>query len=281
MTHQLRLTDNLKSFFDNDRKLIWDMILENRITELLDFLSGNEHPENVLENVLKELFTGSFSETLENQDLTTIRTDCSLLINSLIRVVVALDVNEQYENLLQQVADKVVDSLPGLVKDIRKQANGYPANSINAMVWMEAAGIRSGLGSLIYYYKEKQDLNREHLVTILRTQVTLSIMGHYKEEVGPDMLRAADIKERIGQPDVALNFYNAVKRDFEDELEWFLENPEVGADETERIILSSLKEACLSIDRLTSKSNYEKEIADIEKVLSREYVEEENDEDEE
>lgn len=146
---------------------------------------------------------------------------------------------------------------------------------------MEGAGVRAALNLLLYYYKQKQNAEPQLEAAYYRTRITLSIMGHYKNLVGPDMLETAHLFEKQGDLKRAKGFFEAVKNDFERELDWFMDSPEVGADEDERIILKSLKEAYENIDRINSTNDFAERCKLIDEALARKYTPFEMDEDDE
>jgi hypothetical protein len=141
--------------------------------------------------------------------------------------------------------------------------------------------MRASLNNLVTYYQLKEDTEAQHFTIVMRTKLTLAIMRNYKNVVGHDMIEAAQIKEIVGDTEAALAFYHAAVENLKDELQWFVESPEMGPNEDDAVILKSLKEAYLSVDRLNNTSELTKTCAIIDEVLSREYVEYDFEEDEE
>lgn len=283
MKNKLTLNETIESFLNTDNKQVWDLILDDKIEELKELLPRQE-ADGDLDTIIKELFVEGQSETLDSSDFVAISDGNSLIMRELVRLIFALDINGNYDDLRTMVAESILNPIPEIVKTIQIESRGYPRNSINALVWNEGAGVRNVLNALIYYYKLKEDSFDElHYATMLRTQITLAIMGHYKNLVGPDMIEAAKIKEQMGETEAALAFYRAIETDFKTELKWFVESPESGPSEDDVIILGSLKEALVSIDRLTGSEEYFNVCAQIDEILSREHIEEPDfdDEDEE
>lgn len=273
MTKKLTLNEEIQSFFDTDDKQVWDLILENKISDLLAILP-RETEDTTLDKIIGELFSVGNSDTLNNCDLSAIKEDNGNILRALARLIMALDINGNYEEILHNVETKVLMAVPDVVRKIQTEAAGYPRKPISALVWAEGAAIRAALNGLAYYYKEKEDSEHLHFAVMLRTQVTLAIMGHYKNIVGPDMIDAAQVKEKIGETDAALSFYNAVKKDFIGELNYFRSNPELGINEDDIIIFQSLKSALVAIDRLCDNNEHNEICGYIDEVLSREFVEE-------
>lgn len=283
MTNKLTLNDEIQTFLDTDDKELWNLILENKIEEAKAVLPREDNP--LLYEIVSELFTGEKSRTLTDYDFITLKEGNSILFKDMVRLVFALDVNGNYDNLRLQVGDKLFDVIPDIVQNVKEQSKGYPRNPMNALVWSEGAGFRSSLNALIYYYRLKEDnTDTLHFLIMNRTQITLSIMGHYRHLVGPDMIESAKIKEQLGNTEAALSFYRAVEADFKSELQWFVDTPEAGPNEEDVVSLESLKQALLAIDRLSGTDQYSRLCEQIDEVLSREHIEipdfDEDDEDE-
>ncbi|WP_255495140.1 hypothetical protein [Dysgonomonas sp. 521] len=284
MTKQLTLNENIQPFFEAKDKQIWDYILENKIDELLNYLPRQEG--NTLDIIISELLTGGKSDTLEQYDFKEISETTNSLFRDMERLVFALDINGNYEEIRESVVYRLFEEIPDIVEKIQKETTGYPTvRRVADEIIKEAAAMRASLNNLVVYYQIKEDTEALHFAIVMRTKLTLAIMSNYKNVVGHDMIEAAKIKETVGDTEAALVFYNAAKENLKGELHWFIESPEMGANEDDQVILSSLKEAYLSIDRLKGTSEFTKACAVIDEILSREYVEydfdEEDDDDEE
>ncbi len=283
MENRLTLNDDVKTFLEIDNRPIWRLIIENDIDNLLA-LSEEDEEEDVLE-IAKELFSNGESQTLKEYDFGTIRESNGAFIRDLVRLIFALDINGTQDEMSKKVADPIFDSLPALIEQIQKETFGYPARMVDNYILSEAALVRAALMNLIYYYKVRQDIDALHFVTVMRTTITLAIMRNYKNIVGHDMVETAGIKEKVGETEAALTFYNGARDNLKNELQWFVESPEMGPNEDDIIVLKSLKEAYMSIDRLNNTDEYTKICSLIDEVLTREYVEfdfdEEDDEDDE
>ncbi|MFT4223731.1 hypothetical protein [Dysgonomonas sp.] len=269
MENRLTLNDDIKTFLEIDNRPIWKLIIENDIDNLLA-LPGDD--EGVLD-VVKELFSNGESQILKEYDFETIRESNGAFIRDLVRLIFALDINGTQDEVLKKVADSIFDFLPVLIEQIQKETFGYPARMVDNYILSEAALVRAALMSLIYYYKVRQDIDALHFVTVMRTTVTLAIMRNYKNIVGHDMVETAGIKEKVGETEAALTFYNGARDNLKNELQWFVESPEMGPNEDDVAVLKSLKEAYMSIDRLNNTAEYTKACSLIDEVLTREYVE--------
>ncbi|WP_029906625.1 hypothetical protein [Prevotella sp. 10(H)] len=280
-TTRLTLNDEIKPFFETEDKQLWDLIIENNTDEVLAILPREHTEDENLDLIIKELLATGKSEVLESFDFVKIEEGNSALFRNLVRLLFALDINGNYEETRLVIADKLFDSLPDMVEQIQKEATGYPmTRRVDELTISEAVGLRASLINLIYYYRLKDDIEALHFVTILRSKITLAILGNYKNVVGHDMIESAQIKEKVGETDTALTFYNLVKDNLKGELHWFIESPEMGANEDDTVMLKALREAFSSIDRLKSTADFERECAIIDEILSREYEEFSFDDDE-
>lgn len=279
MTNKLTLNDEIKAFLDTDDKQIWDLIIEDKTEDLLSLLPREDAEDDTLEEIIKELISTGKSETLDNYDFVAIRDNNGLFVRNLVRFVYTLDINGNHEEIKSKVLNKLLDSFPQVVERIQKETFGYPARMVDNYILSESATIRAALMSLIFYYSKKEDLDALHFVTVMRTQITLAIMRNYKNIVGHDMIETARVKERVGEKEAALTFYNGALDNLKNELQWFMETPEMGPSEDDVVMLQSLKDAYQSIDRLNDTSEHVKVCELIDEILTREYVEFDFDED--
>lgn len=282
MTKQLTLNESIQPFFEAKDKQIWDCILENRMDDLLPLLSQEE--DNTLHVIIRELLTDGQSNTLDEYNLLIINEKTNTLFRDLERLIFALDINGNYEAIREKVVDRLFAVIPDIVQKIQKETFGYPNIRIDDRIITESAAMRASLNNLVVYFQLKEDIDAQHFTIVMRTQLTLALMRNYKNIVGHDMIEAARIKETVGETEAALAFYNAARENLKGELHWFIESPEMGPSEDDVVILSSLKEAYMSIDRLNGTSEYTETCTIIDEILSREYIEydfDEEDDDEE
>ncbi len=278
-TTRLTLNDEVKPFFETDDKEIWDLIIENRIDDLLAALPREE--DNTLDTIIKELLSTGKSESFETYDFIKIEEGNNALFRDLVRLVFALDINGNFEEVRLVLVDRMFDVIPVMVEQIQKESAGYPMRRVDETILVEGSTLRAALMSFVYYYRLKDDTEALHFVIVMRSKITLAIMSNYKNVLGHDMIESAQIKEKVGERDAALSFYNLVKENLKGELHWFVESPEMGANEDDTVMLRALREAYASIDRLKDTSEFEKVCAVIDEVLSREYEEFDFDDDEE
>ncbi len=273
MTNKLTLNDELQPLFENEDKQIWDLILDDKPDELLPILPREDVEDDTFDIILKELISTKESATLTSLNLASIQEGNAELSRDLIRLVFALDINGNCEEAKEAILQKLFDSFPELVEKIQVEAQGYPMRRIHDTIIAEAAGIRVALNMLTLYFQKKEDIDGLHFAVVLRTKITLSVLGNYKNVVGHDMIETAKVKERVGETAAALGFYNAAIENLKNELHWFVESPEMGPGEEDTIMLQSLKEAYQSVDRLNGTENFVAPCTTIDEILSREYIE--------
>lgn len=272
MKNKLTLNEEIEAFLNNDKKELWDAASTNDTNKILSITS--EDLDDELNKIVSELFTTGRSDTFENKNFALIKEGNSSLIRDLVRLVFSIDINGEREDLRIYIGKSLFDSVvPSTVNSIKEYVKNYPKNAINPLIWAEGAEMRSALNALIFYYKLKDNLDALHFLVMNRTQLSLSIMSHYKNILGPDMIEAAQIKEQIGEKDAALSFYKAIESEFKGELSWFTSTPEAGPSEEDIVILKALREALLSIDRLSNTDEYSATCEQIDEVLIREIFE--------
>lgn len=113
--------------------------------------------------------------------------------------------------------DRVLDVLRHLdseIESVRQQANGYPANHISALVWMNGAGYGNLARALTQHFQNAGWLKREENASALWAKATLAVCSHYHHMVGPAMIANADCHDRLGNTSCATQMYGGVVQDF-------------------------------------------------------------------
>lgn len=269
MMNKLIPNERILNFLDDEYKQIWNFIIEGDIPALLESLPEEEVN---LHKIIRELFTEGQSETLNEYDFSVIRDGNNTHVRDLVKLIFALNINGSYDEINNTVGNKLLNELPLFIEKVQDEAVGYPMRKVHDVILNEAASTRALLISLILCYRETDDIESLHATVMMRTKLTLAIMGRQKHVLGFDMIETAKVKELIGEQDAALSFYNAARDNLKDELQWFVESPEMGPDEDDIVMLQALKEAYLSIDRLNNVTESEKACALIDEILSREYI---------
>lgn len=141
---------------------------------------------------------------------------------------------------------------------IGENSNNYPHNSINGKIWMDGAGLRTRADELSAYFRNKNDDESTLQAIFLRSKITNTIMGHYPNLVGPDMVAVGLQCEKMGKNATAQQFLNAVVLDFTrlvQEVKEDMLNPEFVARDEEIPITESLVHALEGLKRLGEEIN--------------------------
>lgn len=272
MKNKLTLNEEIEAFLNSDKRELWGAILTNDTDKIFSIVENGE--EDILFAIVNELFTSNRSKTLEEKDFALIEEGNSVIVRDLVKLIFSLDINDEREEARAYVGERLFDSIiPRLTEAIKEEAKNYPKNAINPLIWGEGVEVRSALNALIFYYKLKDNTDALHFLIMNRTKVTLAVMSHYKDIVGPDIIESARVKEQMGDTETALSLYRIIESDFLKELSWFHSSPESSPSDEDIIILKSLKEALISIDRLSGSNNYDETCEQIDEVLSRESFE--------
>lgn len=272
MKNKLTLNEEIETFLNSDKRELWGAVTTNDTEKISSIIADDK--EDILNQITSELFANNKSDILDQKDFKSIKEgDCTLL-HDLVKLVFALDINGEREELRLYIGEKLFDiAIPNMVQTIKEEAKKYPKHLMNPILWAESIEMRSTLNALIFYYKLKDNIDALHFLIMNRTQLTLSIMDHYKHLVGSDLFESAQIKEQIGDKDTALSFYRMVEKHLLNELSWFVSSPESGPNEEDTIILKALKEALIAIDRLSNTEDYLTMCSQIDEVLERESFE--------
>ncbi len=135
------------------------------------------------------------------------------------------------------------------IENIRQQANGYPASSISALVWLNGAGYGNLACALTDHFHRAGWLKREENASALWAKVTLAVCSHYHHMVGPAMLANADCHDRLGNADRATQMFGGVVKDFAFIANDWANESDCPHDE-DRLAIESLQTA---VDRLLAR----------------------------
>lgn len=128
---------------------------EDRIDILKEYLS-KKIDKSKAEIIVDELFAQNQSPNLKPHDFVTVESINTGLYNDMVRLLIALYINGNYEKLRGTVSVKLVDVAKPIADNIEKEANGYPSNSSSiALIWTEGAGLRAAFNLLAYYYRQR------------------------------------------------------------------------------------------------------------------------------
>ncbi|MFO0879031.1 MAG: hypothetical protein U0840_16940 [Gemmataceae bacterium] len=159
----------------------------------------------------------------------------------------------------------VLRRLDSEVESVSQQANGYPANPISALVWMNGAGYGNLACALTHQFRAAGWLKREENASALWAKATLAVCSHYHHMVGPAMIANADCHDRLGNAARATQMYGGVVKDFAFIVDnWFNES-ESPSDE-DRLALESLQTAT---ERLLSRGTQALDGIDLSALQSK------------
>ncbi len=97
---------------------------------------------------------------------------------------------------------------------IGEHSNGYPQNPVNGKIWMDGVGLRTQADDLSKYFKNKEDDRNTLEAVFLKAKLTNTIMSHYPNLVGPDMIAVALQLEKTRNLQSAKRFFYLVVLDF-------------------------------------------------------------------
>ena len=190
-------------------------------------------------------------------ELPDLKTDFAFELSELCRFLFLLENKAEAKDLEKPLADHLVKLFDQLTEHIKVNAQDYPVNSMKAKTWMDGAAIRLGAQEMADYFGRKGDKTNEINMCFLKAKVTTSIMSHYPELVGPDMISVASKLEKKKARENAVNFYRPVLMDFQtflQEMEDAKEQDALKITEREEAILYSL---ILAVEGLTRLDGYE------------------------
>jgi len=184
----------------------------------------------------------------------------------LVSLLNALHNTRLFEQQVLMIEEFTIRTLITLADDVREASNGYPENSISALVWMGGFSIRQWCNALANYFNKKEDNANFANAVIQKAKITCSIMNHYPYEVGPDMLAAVSASENIGEAGLAKSFNNAVINDFKNIVTNIRSYPEeVTAEDI--ICIESLKTAYENDDRFSNINTHAREIEELNDMI--------------
>lgn len=195
---------------------------------------------------IRSFFGGAAADDKPELDFDTIKSE----VEGILKLDLASESARKAHNEL--VLD-VLRHLDAEIEDIRQQANGYPANPISALVWINGAGYGNLACALTHHFRNAGWLKREENASALWAKATLAVCSHYHHMVGPAMLANADCHDRLGNAERATPMYGGVVKDFAFIAEDWLNETEAPGDD-DRLALESLQTAT---ERLLSRDTRE------------------------
>lgn len=154
----------------------------------------------------------------------------------------ALETGDEAE--MRSAVEAALTFLAEQVTLLREKANGYPANPIQADIWMEGTALATH-GAALAEALHKTDWTEAELTAAqCWASATLAVQSHYRNLVGPAMLAMAEPAERLGETQYAASLYDAIIKDFEDLIDTYEgETESLSEEDEDRVALESLKTA--------------------------------------
>lgn len=185
------------------------------------------------------------------------KSDFTRELGELITILLVLEDRRDGNNYETVIAATLLECVQDASITVNEDAKGYPGEVITATTWMNGFGLRYVIQELADYFERKKDDERGLQARFTKAKVTLSIMSHYPNEVGPDMNALASKYEKMGDNEKARQFYAPVVKDFtplvlniESRLEDLNEPDET--DKTDFDVTLSLVDALLGLKRISA-----------------------------
>ncbi len=207
---------------------------------------------------IRSFFGGAAPDDKPKVDFDTIKSEVECILTLDLASDAARETNGE-------VVLKVLRHLDAEIENIRQQANGYPANPISALVWMNGAGYGNLACALTHHFRNAGWLKREENASALWAKATLAVCSHYHHMVGPAMLANADCHDRLGNAERATQMYGGVVKDFALIADNWLNETEAPNDD-DRHALESLQTAT---ERLVSRGVRELDGIDLSSLQSQ------------
>jgi len=277
------MTNDFNKFFSNSpNESIWKAIHENRLDNAQSeikqklpkklsfferFLGKSSSKPDTILVIAGQLLESEKSGALNNLNL-SINKNGHEEFAELVRLLIAFDNNKTLNSFSLPVAEKTLFILQHLATEVSKQAGKYPENSIAGIVWIAGASLREWSDILSDFFAQKELLEQKTDVLLNKCKITCSIMSHYPEEVGPDMIALGNALEDIGQENEAIKYYRAIIQDFERIADDYHEYPNENIRKEDVISLNCLKEAYLKVERLHGLTSYGDKIISLDILLN-------------
>ena len=185
-----------------------------------------------------------------------------------VRMLVAVSHNKKLERFSLNIAEKALNFLEELSIEVENQAGDYPKSSIKAHVWINGYALWEWSDILPDFFEKKDLLSQKVNVLLYKCRITESIMSHYPETIGPDMIALGEALEKVNLYQDAIKYYRSIILDFERIAVGFYENPEESLREEDIISLNCLIKACTNVESLDAQSNYTEKISSLEHLLN-------------
>ncbi|HMI63695.1 MAG TPA: hypothetical protein VK518_22420 [Puia sp.] len=196
-----------------------------------------------------------------------------------IRMCWVLQDNGHFEGKMDTLLQKTLTWLEQLAEEVQQRANGYPMRSTTGEVWFTGATIRNWSTPLADLFDRRQKGEDKAKTLHLKCKVTSSIMSHYPNILGPDMIEAAAAFEAIGETTLGRSYLDAILADFQPMMQLLQEHPDEQVNEEDILSMGALLAAYEGLNRLNHSENFGAERAWLEAFIvkgdTREQKEEE------
>ena len=179
--------------------------------------------------------------------------DLSSEFVELTKVLLLIECIDKSLKLERNLAEFIKEFAGKLAQYIQDNSNDYPENSIKANIWMNGYEVRGWIQELVDYYRRKNQLKEVIDTSFYKAKITTSIMGHYPEEVGPDMIAVAENLEKNEDFINAAKYYKPIISDFQfflEEIESFENEEEFEISSREEKILNSIIKAAKGLIKI-------------------------------
>jgi hypothetical protein len=177
--------------------------------------------------------------------------------------------NGHYPHQTEALLQETLDWLQALVVEIKEKSNGYPRNPIAGHVWKNSSTIRTWCDPLVKIFTLQENWSAKANALQLKCRITGSIMGHYPQTVGPDMIAAAAALEAVGETAIPKGYYKAIISDFQPMADVIRAAPEEPVTEDDIDTLQALVDAYEGLNRLEETDAFPSELAYLTTILAR------------
>lgn len=181
----------------------------------LDFINKSKRDYNFSYEILPNCINKTINPK-EYSKFVKLNFKCDFLkeLIELYRILLVLYDYSKEPEIEKLVALTLLECIRDGAVYIEENSNNYPQNSINGKIWFDGAGLRTRANELSEYFRNKEDDQNTLEAVFLRAKLTNSIMCHYPNLVGPDMIAVALQFEKMGNIEKAKKFLNPVVLDF-------------------------------------------------------------------
>jgi hypothetical protein len=261
---------------------IWTAIAENRLTEALNWIAEDPATKKsgfwlfgkrktacpTTDPVLKAAWMILSDKAVGDLELPA--TDLKTAGDDFpewVRMCWVLQDNGHFEGKMDTLLHKTLNWLEQLAEEVRRRANGYPMRSTTGEVWFTGAIIRNWSTPLADLFDRRQKGEDKAKTLHLKCKVTSSIMSHYPNILGPDMIEAAAAFEAIGETATGRRYFDAILADFQPMMQLLHAHPDERVNEEDILSMGALLAAYEGLNRLNHTESFGAERAWLEAFI--------------